>query len=210
MSICTQLPTQSNICRINNSQQCWSCCVHLHTTANTIQHLQNQQLLTMLELLCPFAHNCQHNPTSAESTTPNNVGVVVSICTQLPTQSNICRTNNSQQCWSCCVHLHTTANTIQHLQNHQLPTMLELLCPFAHNCQHNPTSAESTTPNNVGSYCVHLHTTANTIQHLQNQQLPTMLGVIVSICTRLPTPSNICKVKIPNNVGSCCVRLHGV
>ena len=159
MSICTQLPTQSNICRTNNSQQCWSCCVHLHTTANTIQHLQNQQLPTMLELLCPFAHNCQHNPTSAEPATPNNVGVVVSICTQLLTQSNICRINNSQQCWSCCVHLHTTANTIQ---------------------------------------------------HLQNQQLPTMLGVIVCICTRLPTPSNICKIKIPNNVGSCCVRLHGV
>ena len=132
MSICTQLPTQSNICRTNNSQQCWSCCVHLHTTANTIQHLQNQQLPTMLELLCPFAHNCQHNPTSAESTTPNNVGVVVSICTQLPTQSNICRINNSQQCW-------------------------ELLCAFAHDCQHHPTSAKS--------------------------RSPTMLGVVAYVCT---------------------------
>ena len=55
---------------------------------------------------------------------------------------------------SCCVCLHTTANTIQHLQNQQLQTMLGVV------------------------------RTANTIQHLQNQQLPTLLEVVASVCTR--------------------------
>ena len=51
-SVCTPLPTTSNICRTNNSQQCCyyveSCCIRLHTTANSIQYLPDQQLLTML------------------------------------------------------------------------------------------------------------------------------------------------------------------
>ena len=57
--------------------------------------------------------------------------------------------------------------------------------PFAHKCQHHPTSAEPTTSNNVGSSCVRLHTTANSIQHLQSRQLPSTLGVAasVTVCT---------------------------
>ena len=144
-SVCTQLPTPSNICRNNNFQQCWELLRSFAHSCHTIQHQQKQQLPTML-------------------------GVVASVCTQLPTPSNICRNNNFQQCW-------------------------ELLRSFAQNCQHHPTSAETTTSNNVGSCCVRLHTiaTANTMQHLQKQQLPAMLVVVAFVCTQLPTPSNICR-----------------
>ena len=216
-SVCTVLPTTSNICRTNNSYG--SCCVRLHSTANNIQHLPDQKL--PWELLRPFAQYCQQHPTSAGPITP--MGVVASVCTVLPTTSNICRTNNSYG--SCCVRLHSTANNIQHLPDQKLPW--ELLRPFAQYCR--KTSNICRTKNSHGSCCVRLHSTANNIHHLPDQKLPweflhpfaqygqqhptsagpkTPMGVVASVCTVLPTTSTICRTK--NTYGRCCVRLHSI
>ena len=95
----------------------------------------------------------------------------------------------AQQCWI------PFAQRFQSIMGRILPTThytslhcWELLRPFARNYQHHPTSAEPTTANNVGSRCVRLRTTTNTIQHLQNQQLPTMLGTVASVCAQKANP----------------------
>ena len=44
-------------------------------------------------------------------------------------------------------------------------------------------------PNIVGSCCIRLHTTANTNATTPNIVGPTLLGVVASVCTPLPTPT---------------------
>ena len=75
-----------------------------------------------------------------------------------------------------------------------LPTMhyrsqhcCELLHPFAHHCQHTRNNSQHCWRNNVGSCCVRLHTTANIHATTLNTVGATMLGVVASVCTPLPT-----------------------
>ena len=89
-------------------------------------------------------------------------------------------------------------------------------------------------PNIVGSCCIRLHTTANTHATTPNIVGATMLGVVASVCTPLPTRAQQLPTLLAqqcwellhpfahhcqharnnsqhcwrNNVGSCCVRLH--
>ena len=89
-------------------------------------------------------------------------------------------------------------------------------------------------PNIAGSCCIRLHTTANTHATTLNIVGATMLGVVVSVCTPLPTSTQQLPPLLAqqcwellrpfahhcqqarnnsqhcwrNNVGSCCVRLH--
>ena len=238
-----------------------SCCIRLHTTANTDETTPNihgatilgvvvsvctplptrtKQLPTFMaqqfwELLCPFAHHCQHGRNNSQHSWRNNFG-------------------------SCCVRLHTTANTDETTPNihgatilgvvvsvctplptrtKQLPTFMaqqfwELLCPFAHHCQHGRNNSQHSWRNNFGSCCVRLHTTAKTDETTPNIHGATILGVVVSVCTPLPTRTkqlptfmaqqfwellcpfahhcqngrNNSQHSWRNNFGSCCVRLH--
>ena len=75
---------------------------------------------------------------------------------------------------TCCVRLLTLL--------HVVPCWWELLHPFAHHCQHGRNNSQHRWTNNVGSYCVRLHTTTNTDATTPNILGPTMLGVIASVC----------------------------
>ena len=89
------------------------------------------------------------------------LGVVASLCTPLPAWTQWFQTLLTQQCW-------------------------ELLHPFAYHCQHGRNNSNYCWPNNVGSCCIPLHTTASMDTIIPNITDPTMLGVVASLCTPLP------------------------
>ena len=62
----------------------------------------------------------------------------------------------------------------------------ELLHLFAHYCQHGHNNSKHCWPNNVGSCCIPLHTTARMDTTIPNIADWTMLGVVASLCTPLP------------------------
>ena len=84
-----------------------------------------------------------------------------------------------------------------------LPTMhcrsqhcRELLHPFAHHCQHQRDNSQHCWPNIVGSCCIRLHTTANTIATTPNIVGPTMLFAIATIAVDTLSPSKACRNEI--------------
>ena len=93
---------------------------------------------------------------------PTLLGVVASVCTLLPTRTQQISTLLAQQCW-------------------------ELLHPFAHHCQHSRNNSKHCCRNNVGSCCIRLHTTTSIHATTPNIVVATMLGVVASVCTPLPT-----------------------
>ena len=110
---------------------------------------------------------------------------------------------NSQYCWMlhvatvctpCCMSLGVVASVWTPLptRTQQLPTLLarqywELLRPFGHHCQHGRYNSQHCWPDNIGSCCVRLDTTANTNATTPNIVGPTILGVVTSVWTPLPT-----------------------
>ena len=106
----------------------------------------------------------------------------------------------------------------------QLPILLDVTC-----CVRSHTLLHV-----VGSCCIRLDTTANTDATTPNIVSPTMLGVVASACIPLPTRTQQLPTLLarqfwellrlfghhcqqarnnsqhcwPDNVGSCCVRLH--
>ena len=76
------------------------------------------------------------------------------------------RRSVAQQCW---IHLHSSSGIVGATQTHYMYTW----------------SPWSICPNNVGSCCIHSHTTANTDATIPNIVNPTKMGVEASICTQL-------------------------
>ena len=132
---------------------------------------------------------------------------------------------------------------LQRLMGCTLPTMdcrsqhcWELLHPFAHHCQLARNNRQHCWRNNIGSFCVCLHTTANSHATTLNIVDATMLGVVASVSTPLPTRTQQLPTLLTqqcwellhpfahhcrlarnnsqhcwrNNFGSCCVCLHAV
>ena len=61
----------------------------------------------------------------------------------------------------------------------------ELLHPFVHHYQHGGNNSQHCWSNIVGSCCIRLYTTANTHATTHNIVVPTMMGVVASLCTKL-------------------------
>ena len=55
-------------------------------------------------------------------------------------------------------------------------------------------------PNIVGSCCIRLHTTANTHATTPNIVVPTMLGVVASVCTQPQVSIKRCRQKQPDKL----------
>ena len=131
--------------------------------------------------------------------------------------------NNSQHCWMlhvvsvctpCCMLLDVVACCCAKFETGQIfqPTTpnisfvpwspkrsATMLDPFAQLC------------NIVGA--AHAHNAWFTMTYglypsHDPLQIPTLLGVVASVCTPLPTRTNNSQHCWRNNVGSCCVRLH--
>ena len=105
-----------------------------------------------------------HTTANMHATSPSIVGaamlgVVASVCTPLSTCTQHLPALLAQQCW-------------------------ELLCPFAHHCQHARNNSQHCWRSNVGSCCVRLHATANTHATTPSIVGAAMLGVIAFVCTQ--------------------------
>ena len=70
---------------------------------------------------------------------------------------------------------------------HPVVCRWELLRPFGHHCQHEHNNCQHCWPDNIGSCCVRLDTTANTNATTPNIVGPTILGIVTSVWTPLPT-----------------------
>ena len=70
---------------------------------------------------------------------------------------------------------------------HPVVCRWELLRPFGQHCQHEHNNCQHCWPDNIGSCCVRLDTTANTNATTPNIVGPTILGVVTSVWTPLPT-----------------------
>ena len=70
---------------------------------------------------------------------------------------------------------------------HPVVCRWELLRPFGHHCQHERKNSQHCWPDNIGSCCVRLDTSANTDATTPNIAGPTILGVVASVWTPLPT-----------------------
>ena len=92
---------------------------------------------------------------------PTMLGVVASVWPPLPALTQQLPPLLSQPCW-------------------------ELLHPFAHHCQHLRNNSHHCCPNHVGSCCIRLPTTASTYATTPTIVVPTMLGVVASVCPPLP------------------------
>ena len=68
---------------------------------------------------------------------------------------------------------------------HPVVCRWELLRPFGHHCQHGRNNCQHCWPDNIGSCCVRLDTSANTDATTPNIVGPKKLGVIASSCTWL-------------------------
>ena len=125
-----------------------------------------------------------------------------------PTTLNISlfrdRRSVTQQCWIC---LHSSSNIVGATHAHytrftktyglcpshdalQVPTLLGVVAPFAHHCQHGCNNSQHCWRNNVGSCCV--------------RRLHAPLRVVRSCCICSHTTANT-DATTPNHVGSCGV-----
>ena len=82
----------------------------------------------------------------------------------------------AQQCW---IHLHSSSNLVGATRAHYAWFTKSLWVVSFPQC--------TVGPNTVGSCCIHLHTTANVDATTPNIVGATMLGVVASVRTPLPT-----------------------
>ena len=103
----------------------------------------------------------------------------------------------AQQCW---IRLHCSSNIVgaTHAHIHMISKVVwDVSFPRYTAC-----------PNLVGSCCIHLHTTANTHATTPNIAGPTMLGVVASVCTPLPTRTQQLTTLLGQQCWELFVPLH--